>query len=335
MFVARLLRRFTTLTWGKPPALIVAVFVASWALMTVAEPDSALVRPENYWWWFIVTASTVGYGDFYPQSTAGHLVGLFVIGGGIASLTTLFARMATAIDTAKGRRMAGTATLNSTGHTVIIGYTPGRSDRLINDVLADNSSRELVLCGQPQVPSHPLAHLNVAFVRGELSNEDTVFRAGVHRAAHVLIDADDDNEALAILVTVTHLGAPPHIVAALHDISRAQQLSYVHDKVQCVQWHHPRMLAEELQDPGITRIYSELMSPAGRNTYSITLPPAMDHLTAGQCQVLLGQDHSATLLGYDHQGELHVSPPWPQPIPAGSTIYYVGAHRLTHTDLMR
>jgi hypothetical protein len=57
-----------------------------------------------------------------------------------------------------------------------------------------------------------------------------------------------------------------------------------------VQWHHPRMLTEELQDPGITRIYTELMTHGGGNTYSMILPPKLDHLTAGSCQVLLGQN---------------------------------------------
>jgi voltage-gated potassium channel len=176
-------------------------------------------------------------------------------------------------------------------------------------------------------------HLDVAFTRGPLSDEDSLRRAGVHRADCVLIDSADDNEALAILVTVAHLTRAAHIVVALRDLSRAQQLSYVHAGVQCVQWHHPRMLTEELQDPGITRVYTELMTHGGGNTYSMVLPPKLDHLTVGRCQVLLGQEHGATFLALDYDGQLHVSPPWQQPIPGGATIYYIARRRLAATHL--
>jgi voltage-gated potassium channel len=331
--LGRLLRRFAATTWALPVTLATTVFLTSWSLMTAAEPESDIAAPENFWWWFIVTGTTVGYGDLYPQTTAGRLVGGLVIVGGVATLTTLFARLATAIDNAKGRRMNGTATVNATGHIVVIGYTTDRTDQILTEVIHDRGGRTVALCAPSSVVVHPVAHLNVAFVRGGLSDEETLRRAGVHRAAHVLIDADTDDEALSILVTVAHLTSTAHVIAALHDLQRVRQMSMVHSKVQCVQWHHPRMLAEELQDPGISRIYTELMTHGGGNTYSLTLPPDFDEMTAGAYQVLLGQGYGATLLAFDHDGKLHVSPPWHQPIPSGATLFYIARRRLTLSQL--
>jgi voltage-gated potassium channel len=228
--------------------------------------------------------------------------------------------------------MTGTATITATGHTVIIGYTAVRTERIISSVQAE-TDRELVLCAHHAIDTHPVPHLNVAFIRGSLTDDDSLRRAGVHRAARILIDVDDDNQALAVLVTAAHLNTNAHIVVAIHDLDRATQLSYVHSGVQCVLWHHPRMLAEELQDPGITRIYTELLTQGGGNTYSMQLPGTLNDLTAGNLQTLLGNEHGATMLGFDHQGQLHVSPPWQQPIPAGATIYYVARTRLTPEHL--
>jgi voltage-gated potassium channel len=120
---------------------------------------------------------------------------------------------------------------------------------------------------------------------------------------------------------------------ALRDMERAQHLSYVHPQVRCVHWHHPRMLTEELQDPGIARIYTDLMTSGGDNTYSVALPRGLDRITFGQCQTMLGQRHSAVLLAVDTGGELAISPSWETHLPAGSILYYIGRQRLTPEQL--
>src|ERR1043165_5986577 len=103
--------------------------------MALAEPTaSELVHPANYWWYFVVTAATVGYGDLYPSTGAGHVVGVYVIVGGIATLTTMFTRLASALERAKGRRMKGAVTVRTTGHTVLLGYTPGRTERVVQQL---------------------------------------------------------------------------------------------------------------------------------------------------------------------------------------------------------
>src|SRR5437868_12569875 len=111
--LARLLTRITFLgSWWTPVLVFSLVFVTSWSLMAVAEPSgSPIVEPANYWWYFVVTAATVGYGDLYPASTAGHIVGAYVIVGGIATLTTVFTRLSRSLEEGRGRRMRGAVTV--------------------------------------------------------------------------------------------------------------------------------------------------------------------------------------------------------------------------------
>jgi voltage-gated potassium channel len=41
--------------------VIVLVFWTSWLAMALVEPPgSDIVAPQNYWWYFVVTAATVG-----------------------------------------------------------------------------------------------------------------------------------------------------------------------------------------------------------------------------------------------------------------------------------
>jgi Trk K+ transport system NAD-binding subunit len=333
-FVSRLLARLASRRgWVVPVAVVVFVFVTSWPLMALAEPaGSRLVEPATYWWYFVVTAATVGYGDFFPTTAAGHVVGAYVIVGGIATLTTVFARLASMLERAKGRRMQGAISVDASDHIVLLGYTPGRTDRIVTELLAE-SSRRVVLCAWDEVAAHPVPEQDVDFVRGELTEEDVVRRAGVHRAHAVLVDARDDNEALAIAVTVHHVNPDSHLVIALRDLARASLLRHVDERVHCVQWHTPWMITEELTSPGIAEVYTELMTPGGTNTYSTRLPESFGPVLAGDCQRALCHRYAATLLAVRAGGDLLVSPDWLIELPEGAVVYYLSQRRLTVEEI--
>jgi voltage-gated potassium channel len=333
-YLARLITRLArTRGWAVPVAVVVFVFLTSWPLMALAEPaGSRIVEPGVYWWYFVVTAATVGYGDFFPTTVAGHAVGAYVIVGGIATLTTVFARLASMLERAKGRRMQGANPVNVTGHIVLFGYTPGRTERIVAELLAE-TSRPVVLCAWDEVATHPVPEHDVDFVRGELTAEDVARRAGVDRARAVLVDARDDNEALAIAVTVQHVAAGAHVVVALRDLARASLLHHVSASIRCVQWHTPHMVTEELTSPGIAEVYTELMTPGGTNTYSTRLPDSVGPVLVTDCQEALGRRYSATLLAVRTGETLLVSPDWRTELPAGTVVYYLSQRRLTVEEI--
>jgi voltage-gated potassium channel len=337
LFLSRLLSRLTRVrTWALPAGVVAFVFLTSWPLMALAEPGTnPIADPSVYWWWFVVTAATVGYGDVYPETFAGHLVGAYVIVGGIVALTTVFARLAALIETARGRRMKGLIELDLTGHVVVLGYTPGRTERIVDELTADGR-REVVLCAWHDVETDPLpGRDHVHFVRGELTEEEVLRRARLDRAEAVLVDARDDNEALSLTVAATHVNTHAHTVVTLRDMARARNFTYVDDSVRCVQWHTPHMVTEELQDPGITQVYADLMTHGGGNTYSTTVPPALGSRTFGDFQQALGRRFSATVLAARADSRLLISPDWTTPITAGSVLYYVAERRLSDEDLER
>lgn len=337
IFVVRLVRLVHARVMGWRLSLVIAMFVftTSWLAMWLVEPAAnEITNPQNYWWWFLVTAATVGYGDFFPMSGAGHLVGAYVIVGGIVALTILFTELASYLQNVKGKRMKGVVALDLSDHTVILGYTLGRTQRIVAE-FGIEGRLELVLCAWDEVAEHPMPEqAGVRFVRGDLTAVDVLTRACVERAATVVIDGRDDNETLAIAVAVDHLNPRVHLVAALRDMSRCQHLRYVNPNVQCVQWHMPNLLTEEALDPGITQVYAELMSSAGSgNTYSARLPDALSGRTFGQCQTHFGTRFSATVIAVRHGEGLSVSPPWDTPLHAGAVLYYVADRRIDENRL--
>jgi hypothetical protein len=61
------------------PHLLVLAIVAIWVACSLTYAVLEDKGPIEGLWWGIVTGSTVGYGDFYPSSTAGRAVGAFLI----------------------------------------------------------------------------------------------------------------------------------------------------------------------------------------------------------------------------------------------------------------
>lgn len=332
LLLTRIRRRLARARTGVPATIVmVAVFVTSWPLMVWAEPEgSQLVQPDTYWWWFVVTGSTVGYGDFFPETTAGRAVAVYVITGAIAALTTLFTQLADVIERARGRRMQGAITIDMSDHVVVLGYAPGRSERIVDELLADDG-RSVVLCAWSDVESHPMTDRDVEFVRGDLMDESVLRRAGVQVAHAVLVDARDDNEALAMAVSVHHVNPDVHTVVTLRDIGRAEHVAYVSDAIRCVQWHVPRLATEEVEDPGITEVYRQLMTAGGGNTYSMRLP---EPASFGELQTTFGREYDATILAARTTDGLLVCPAWTTPVPAGAVIYYVARQRLEAADAL-
>jgi voltage-gated potassium channel len=316
--------------WRLPLAVAVFVFLTSWLAMALVEPaGTGIAAPRTYWWYFLVTSATVGYGDVFPVSTGGRLVGVYVIVGGIVTLTLLFTQLAAALQSIRGRRLRGVVPLDLSDHVVLLGYWPGRTERIITELTAEGRF-QVALCAWDEVPENPFPDRPaVHFVRGDLTHEDVMTRACVQRARTAVIDARDDNETLAIAVAVDHANPDIHLVAAVRDLGRRENLRYVNDGVQVVQWHMPFLLTEEATDPGITQVYNDLMSSGGHgNTYSLRVPPGFPYPTFGDCQTRFGRAFGATVLAIRGSDGLVVSPPWETPVPQGTTLYYVAGERI-------
>jgi hypothetical protein len=73
--------------------------------VTLGGAFFSLVETDADWidgmWWAIVTLTTVGYGDYSPESIAGRWVAMFVMAGGLGSVAILTGLLADLIREAR------------------------------------------------------------------------------------------------------------------------------------------------------------------------------------------------------------------------------------------
>ncbi len=73
-----------TFTTAALFAVMCLIFASIAILQVEHAPNSNIKTAEDALWWSLVTITTVGYGDLYPVTTAGRLIGAALIIVGVA-----------------------------------------------------------------------------------------------------------------------------------------------------------------------------------------------------------------------------------------------------------
>jgi voltage-gated potassium channel len=91
-FVADLIEARASATFLLTIFLVLVVLEVTGASVYYAEapdPNANIVSAGDALWWGIVTITTVGYGDQYPVTEAGRIIGVFLLLAGIGLFSVL------------------------------------------------------------------------------------------------------------------------------------------------------------------------------------------------------------------------------------------------------
>lgn len=316
--------------WVALIALVVYL-VSSWLLMALAG-ESALLQADTFLYWIVVTASTVGYGDYSPVTPAGKLLTAFwVIPAGLSLFALVVTRIGLLIQHLVFRGRKGLLMLKHDHHTLIIGWNEARTLRLIELLLAkqDQHQEALVLCVTNDM-ENPLPD-RIDFVRADsFTHLASMSRAGVATAARIIIDTPQDDVTLTTALFCADINPDAHKTAYFQQESLADLLRIHCPKVEVIPSVAVEMLARSSLDPGSSLLHKQLLdSTDGMTQYSLVYDGASTHV-----QPLFEhfkQRLSATLIGIQPNDCEHMilNPDLNQPVHAGDTLFYIAARRLS------
>jgi len=72
-------------------AVILVIFSSISVLQFETDPNSNIKTAEDALWWSYVTITTVGYGDKFPVTTGGRIIGVILMTGGVGLFGTFTA----------------------------------------------------------------------------------------------------------------------------------------------------------------------------------------------------------------------------------------------------
>lgn len=162
----------------------------------------------------LVTATTVGYGDAVPESQLARVFSLSVVVVGASSFAVaLGALLGPAIEArfaAALGRMSDSQLELLEDHVIVLGY--GELTEPLLTALSGRSEFVVVTRNQSNVPEFDERDINVLVA--DPSDETTLQRAGIDRARAIVVATDDDGEDALSVLTAREYNPAIRIVAA-------------------------------------------------------------------------------------------------------------------------
>ncbi|GAA3548522.1 potassium channel family protein [Zobellella aerophila] len=336
--LARLLRRLTSrLSWQNLLLLLLLQVGGSWLLLHLAG-ERELASPSVFFYYNAVVISTVGFGDYSPVTQAGRwAVALFQIPFGLLVFGSFIGKLTQTLVTWVRRGMSGKADYSHfSGHTLLFGWNGVQTERIIDLLLADSTSRgqQILLCVTQEM-EHPFPERpEVRFARlHSFTHPDELVRVGLAKASRILIDGEDDDQTLTTSLALSAKAAPDaHLCAWFTESSKAELLRLHCPNVEVSSSKEAEILVRSLQDPGASLIQEQIFSTLlGPTLYRIQVPQHVGSLAYGLLLSRFKQEHNATLLGTSSQArgqDIELNPAADTRVRGGSFLYYICSERL-------
>lgn len=338
-FVKTLYIKVSSLDWSVVIGVALLHFALSW--VALAWLDGGDVSSSGiFWYFYITTATTVGYGDFSPATAAGRVITTFwIMPGGIALFTTIIAKAIQAFTDGWRKKVRGFGSYEELeGHIVILGWHGARTRSMIEHIRGDASAAqtEIVLCSAQEM-ENPIPD-EVKFVRDtSLNSPDIMRRAGIAHADKVIALGHDDNETLAAALGAGAANAEVHLVAYFQQKSFAELLKAHCPQAECNVSLTIELMVRSAQDPGSSRVQSQLLSTLqGPTQFSMRVPDSIGRLSYGALFSTFKNLHDATIFGVASSrlgDDLILNAPNDHPVKPGSLLYFMAAARITSSDI--
>jgi voltage-gated potassium channel len=324
-----LVRHVRRVSWLAVMLALLAHMLCTWALLALAG-ESELVAPNAFPYYYMTTATTIGYGDLSPQTTAGRMIVAFgLMPGAVAFFAAVLAKTSASLAAYWRRHLVGRMDYRDMkGHTVLVGWRGVQSEQLVRLLLADSATDDegLALVAEGLAENPVPEHARFVAV-ASYADSAAYERVAIGNAARVVIHPANDDQALAAVLAVMAHRPVAHVVAHFEGDAGPMLVRSHYPQVECTRPLSAEMLARAAQDPGSSALTQDLLCAEGQTQFSMAMPAGGTVAVRAVAERL--KAHGGLLLGLRRPDEaLVINPPDAAPVPAGTLLYYLAPGRI-------
>lgn len=302
----------------------------SWLLLKAAGEQQLTDDISVFVYFLLVTASTVGYGDFSPQSDLGKwVVILFVIPGGLSLFAALLGKMASMAVEYWRAGILGKRRVKMDNHILLLGWNGQRTMNLIRMLQHEETGkRPIILCSRSDI-ENPLPG-EIEFVRVNSFTDDLEMQKTSYTSAScIVVDHLEDDITLSSALYCSNKNPTAHLLAYFNDESLSQLLSQHCPNVECIPAVGAEMLAKAAVDPGSSVLHQELLaSTQGMTQYSTEFPKFLEGSSVEPIFNYMKIQHQATLIAIDCGEGIKLNPSLSTQVDSGATLFYIADERI-------
>lgn len=179
-------------------------------------------------WWSLVTITTVGYGDKFPQTVSGRILAMTLMLTGIGLTTLISGTIASIFVERRIREGKGLQMIKAKNHIIVCGYN--KNIKTVLDGLSYNAEKKVIVLinnmesSEYELLQSSLPNCELKFVKGDFTQEKPLNMASIKTAQTCIIIPDfnketgfsnSDEKTILACLTIRSLAPDLHISACI------------------------------------------------------------------------------------------------------------------------
>ncbi|MGY4689108.1 potassium channel family protein [Salibacterium sp. K-3] len=189
--------------------IIILIITAFAFLLHVLEPE-AFPSFFDAVWWAVVTSTTVGYGDFVPETVTGRIAAMVLILFGIGFVLFFVTNLASSTVSEQHHWQKGTLASSFQDHYIIVNWNE-RSRQFIEQIQLAYPGRPVLLIDNNLTETPFDNSRTLQFIKGSPTFQTTLRQANIRRARALVItsglestEQHADAQTILTLLTARH-----------------------------------------------------------------------------------------------------------------------------------
>jgi len=213
-------------------------------------------------WWMVITLTTIGYGDLYPTTDAGRVIGLVFVFGSLGVLGYLISTLTSKYHTMMEEKKLGFRGTDFESHIIFIGWN--EFSRMVAEEIYHTSKRIAIVThnkDEIDLIYNQFGKENTFALFADYNNLEALEKVNVNKAAAVFISIPDDAQVLLYVLDFKQRYPNPQIVVSienskLKDTFKSVGVTYAVARNEIAS----KMVASYMFEPDVATLTSDLMT---------------------------------------------------------------------------